>query len=1092
MTLHEYWVILRRSWLLVVATTLVGILAALGLSMLVTPLYQAQSQLFVSVQAGNENDTFNGGYYVQQRMDSYVEIVDTPGVLDPVVTQLQLDGSPSVSAQNPTNTVLINVVATDTDPEVAAAVANATAVSMAKEIVRLETTPAGTKPVSAEQVRPAEVPGAPISPRTQLNLVLGALLGLMVGVGIAILRATLDTTIKSVDDLVDATRATVLGSVSFDPDAAKHPLVTLWGSPRAEAYRGIRTNLQYVDVDNPPRSVVITSSVPVEGKSTTAANLAIALAQSGSTVLLVEADLRRPRVADYLGVDGSIGLTDVLIGRALIDDAIIPWQRGLMDFLPSGAIPPNPSELLGSKQLEDLLTELGTRYSIVILDAPPLLPVTDAAILTAIADGAILVARYGETHRDQAELAADALAQVNGRLFGTVLNFVPQKRRARGYNYGYGYGYGYDEAAKDAGQGNGSEPARNGRRVLTHDDIGAPGTQSPGGKPKRARGERRTRRRWLIGFAGVAVVLLGVAAWFGLSARSTFGALTQSRAELLAGRDSLAASDLAAAEVSFSAATANARTAAEEVNGPLWSVAAAIPVLGATPAAVQAVATSLDEALSAMAPAVGLLGDFDPGSSVASDSLIDMAVLKSATEPLESARLGIAAASETLNTAPSRADGDRVLGQVDDAATELARQLDELDGTLDGAIEAAQIAGPLLGADGPKRYFVAILNPNEARGTGGFLGTYLIIGADAGKITVEQIGSNSDLPTVPSTPAELGAQFISRYEPGPRLVPNLNISPHYPAAGLLWQKSWEVKTGEVLDGAISADVVALGDLLTATDQQVTLPDGGSMTGAELTDFAIQGIYEKFPGGEDVPARKVYQEAVTRDAFDLVTSSTNRSAMATAIGAALTERRIQIWSADPTLQERVLQAGIGGTLAVPEGHHVAAVAINSSASKLDAFLERSLVYEVGRCPDPVTGRVNSVLRVGLTSAIPEGVTLPDYMISGAKRGPDGPINSTLAQLYLPMGAEVLEVLVDGRSASYLPFSEQDRAAVLLEVRLPPRNERVVTVEFSEPANDGPGTAPAQPLVGAQATTIIDRPCAGVPVPVQDAGVDLAAA
>ena len=296
-------------------------------------------------------------------------------------------------------------------------------------------------------------------------------------------------------------------------------------------------------------------------------------------------------------------------------------------------------------------------------------------------------------------------------------------------------------------------------------------------------------------------------------------------------------------------------------------------MLGDTTTAVQAVATSLDEALTALAPTVDLLGALDPDTLVAADGTIDVAALESAVEPLESARVGVAAAAQTLTTAPSRAAGDRVLGRVDEAGAELARQLGDLDGTLAGAIEAAQLVPPLLGADGPKRYFVAMLNPNEARGTGGLMGTYLIISADSGRITVEEVGSNGDLPNVPYTPPELGAQFIKRYEPGPRLVPNLNISPHHPAAGLLWQKSWEEKTGEVLDGAISADVVALGDLLTATGQQVTLPDGGSLTGAELTDFALTGIYEKFPLSSDVPARKAYQEAVTRDAFDLVTGST---------------------------------------------------------------------------------------------------------------------------------------------------------------------------------------------------------------------------
>ena len=256
--------------------------------------------------------------------------------------------------------------------------------------------------------------------------------------------------------------------VTFDPDAKNHPLVTLRDSPRAEAFRTIRTNLRYVDVDNPPRSVVITSSLPGEGKTTTACNLSIALAQAGSKVLLIEADMRRPRVAEYLGVDGTIGLTDVLIGQASTADAIVSWQRGLLDFLPSGAIPPNPSELLGSRQMTDLLKDLVDKYDSIILDAPPLLPVSDAAILATVTDGALLIAHYGDTTHEQVQHAADALRQVGARILGSVLNFAPAGRRG-GYGYGKGGGYGY-------GYGYGASPdsSASTRRVLTADEMSAP------------------------------------------------------------------------------------------------------------------------------------------------------------------------------------------------------------------------------------------------------------------------------------------------------------------------------------------------------------------------------------------------------------------------------------------------------------------------------------------------------------------------------------------------------------------------------------------------------------------------------------------
>lgn len=472
MTLHDYLTILRRSWPVILIATIVGTLIALGLSLAMTPVYQATSQLFVSVKsAGAAGDAYTGGLFVQQRVKSYVDVVDSPAVLEPVIEELGLDSTyiglaSQVSATTPPNTVLLNVSATDTSPAQAAKIANAVAASYANEIARLEgakTTMDGLPrlggngnqtPVQATVIKPAEVPTAAIFPRTQLNVLLGALLGLLVGVGIAVLRFTLDTSVKSSEELEQSADSTTLGVVTFDPDAKTNPLVTLRGTPRAEAFRSIRTNLQYVDVDNPPRTVVITSSLLEEGKSTTACNLAIAVAQAGSKVLLLEADLRRPKVAEYLGVDGSRGLTDVLIAQATLDNTIIHWQRGLLDFLPAGAIPPNPSELLASHQMADLLAELAKRYDLVILDAPPLLPVTDAAILSTAADGAILVARHGTIKREQVADSADALRQVNARIFGTVLNFVlMRKRRKYGYGYEYGYGYGYEpkESGKDTG-----------------------------------------------------------------------------------------------------------------------------------------------------------------------------------------------------------------------------------------------------------------------------------------------------------------------------------------------------------------------------------------------------------------------------------------------------------------------------------------------------------------------------------------------------------------------------------------------------------------------------------------------------------------
>jgi capsular exopolysaccharide synthesis family protein len=189
--------------------------------------------------------------------------------------------------------------------------------------------------------------------------------------------------------------------------------------------------------------------VQSEGKSTSAVNLAIALADTGARVLIVDGDLRRPKVHEYLGIEGAVGLTDLLIGRAEPEDVIQPWGKAGLFVLPAGKIPPNPSELLGSEALVSLVGEFTRAFDIVLFDSAPLLPVTDAAILARTVGGTIVVCAAGRTHKNQLKGAFAALANVDAPVSGIVLTMLPTRGPdAYGYGrYGYGYGYGDFEAA---------------------------------------------------------------------------------------------------------------------------------------------------------------------------------------------------------------------------------------------------------------------------------------------------------------------------------------------------------------------------------------------------------------------------------------------------------------------------------------------------------------------------------------------------------------------------------------------------------------------------------------------------------------------
>jgi capsular exopolysaccharide synthesis family protein len=478
--LSDYVDILRRRWLgvLIIALTTLALAAAVTLAL--PKKYTATTRLFVAV-AGSESatDLAQGSNFAEKQMSSYAEVATSPRVLRPVIQQLGLPTTPKVLAESveatvPVNTVILEISATDLEPTRAAQIANAVGRELANAASDLSPAKVdGTKAVAATTIAEAEVPAKASSPKIGRNLGLGLILGLMLGLGVAVLRHVLDTKVRNENDVRALTDSPILGVVAYDQDVSSHPLI-LRDQPLAapsEAVRRLRTNLQFIDLANRPRSIVISSSIPAEGKSTIALNLALSLADSGSRVILVDADLRRPSIAEYVGIEGGVGLTTVLIGRAEVEDVVQPLGKTSLDLLPAGQIPPNPSELLGSMAMADLLEQLSGSYDMVLLDSPPLLPVTDAVVLSNLAGGALVVVGADRIHRPQLRQALESLETAGAHLFGIVMNKIA-RREAAAYAYGYSE---YPSAIREVKRSTPVEARR--RREL--DDTLISGTMPP-------------------------------------------------------------------------------------------------------------------------------------------------------------------------------------------------------------------------------------------------------------------------------------------------------------------------------------------------------------------------------------------------------------------------------------------------------------------------------------------------------------------------------------------------------------------------------------------------------------------------------------
>jgi capsular exopolysaccharide synthesis family protein len=438
--------LLRTRWVIVCCTIIVTALGAVGVTLLTTPLYQASTGLFVSTTAAaSASDIYQGTLDSQQRVLSYAKLLTGETLAQHTINKLHLNMNADalrakVKASSPANTVLIDVAVVDPSPVQARDIADALSDEFVVMVRDLETPEDGGKPNARVVVQQyASIPAKPVIPNTTLNLTVGLALGVLLGIGLAVLRDRFDNTVKNRRILEEITGAGLVANIPFDKERRKNPAVSFASnhSSIAEAFRELRTNLQFLEVDNPPHVLVVTSSLPREGKTITAINIALALAEAEHNVVLVDGDMRRPKVHEYLDLTGSVGFSTVLAGRASLDEVLQKTRFPRLTVLTSGAVPPNPSELLGSLAAKKVLGEMRARFEYVIVDSSPLLAATDPAILAAASDGVFVIAQFEKTKRDQLAHAVGNLRNVGAQLLGAIFTMMP----ARGYESYYYYSY---------------------------------------------------------------------------------------------------------------------------------------------------------------------------------------------------------------------------------------------------------------------------------------------------------------------------------------------------------------------------------------------------------------------------------------------------------------------------------------------------------------------------------------------------------------------------------------------------------------------------------------------------------------------------
>lgn len=495
----------RRGW--IAAATLVAMALAIALSLVATPKYSARAEVLIEPEvAQSDPDEMGRVLFLEQELQTQLQLMRSEALAERVAETLSMGSEDAVLASvSPSlvpDTRVIQIVATDADPERASQLAQTVAeqylefrradalerlveatstirqqlesaqqeldrldqqfeeagsderavigqdrqntadevAELRSQLSRLE----ASDPVArggGRIIQAAEVPASPSSPKPVRNTFVAMVLGLGLGLVLAIVAETIDRTVRTVSEAAGLTSRPVLGRIPLasEDQGGDLPMLRHPTGPVAESFRDLRTNLRFVGDAEPPRSVVVTSSIQGEGKSVTSTNLALAAVATGQRVVLVDADLRRPAIGKMFGLEDQVGLSTVLAGEHDLDEALLQLERPPLNLLLAGRRPPNPNELVGSERMVSLLDRLTAHFDLVVVDVPPVLVVPDVLEVAHTVDSTLLVVELQRSARHEVLDSCERLERVGARLSGLVVNRADLDPARYSYYY-------YDEA----------------------------------------------------------------------------------------------------------------------------------------------------------------------------------------------------------------------------------------------------------------------------------------------------------------------------------------------------------------------------------------------------------------------------------------------------------------------------------------------------------------------------------------------------------------------------------------------------------------------------------------------------------------------